>query len=198
MSHPGCDEYHEQWHRKVVVMEEEFQATLDELVDRTPVGHVARWQLNALKDRIDALEEGARMANEAAVHNAKTYSEQSRRIGGLRVALATANENAEKNGIALCKEIQEHVETKKRIAELEALVAERFKCPQCGMTGTIDSGASDPQGNWIEIECPTCRQERELRQRIAELEAFVRRVADESHWANHAEEAEALLGKEAK
>jgi hypothetical protein len=30
------------------------------------------------------------------------------------------------------------------------------KCPRCDGTGEVDSGGSDPQGNWINIRCPDC------------------------------------------
>lgn len=62
---------------------------------------------------------------------------------------------------------------RERLVKLEALVAERFKCPQCGMIGKIDSGGSDPQGNWIEVECPTCREIAELKAKVKELEKVI-------------------------
>lgn len=30
------------------------------------------------------------------------------------------------------------------------------ECPDCGGTGTLDSGGSNPDGSWIDLPCPTC------------------------------------------
>jgi hypothetical protein len=41
-------------------------------------------------------------------------------------------------------------------AAWQAAERERGDCPECGGTGEVDSGGSNPDGSWINVPCSTC------------------------------------------
>jgi len=33
----------------------------------------------------------------------------------------------------------------------------KVECLNCGNTGAVDSGGQNPDGSWIDVDCPECR-----------------------------------------